>query len=79
MQLQRIKEALNLNSKESQVLVDYGYCDMIFPDESISEWQNRMKEILMEEEQMEQEAGHPFWSPQEKNMLINVLNRAPKS
>jgi len=71
-----VKE-LNLTEKEFSVLADYAYCDRFNPNtQSVSEWQQRQKESIMEEEMMEMELGESLWRPGDKNIIINILNRS---
>jgi len=77
MEIKRIlTEALNLNGKEWNALANYAYCDRFNPKtQTIEEWQDRQKEAMMEEEQMELELGESMWEPGVKGMLISIFNR----
>jgi hypothetical protein len=74
-----LTQALGLTEKEFSTLADYAYCDQFVPSQmSVAQWQSRMKEAMMEEEQMEQELGESLWNPGDKRILMNILYRQPK-
>lgn len=67
---------LNLTEKEFNTLADYAYCDHFVPGQmTIQQWQNRMKEAMMEDEMAEMELGESIFRPGDKGIIINILNR----
>jgi hypothetical protein len=67
---------LNLTEKEFCTLADYAYCDHFIPGQmTIQQWQNRMKEAMMEDESFEMESGESIFEPGDKGIIINILNR----
>ena len=73
--MHRIQKELKLTGKQFNTLAEYGYCDMILQDEPIKQWQQRMKEGMMEEESFEKELGESIWEPGDKRILIEILNK----
>lgn len=74
-----LTQALGLTEKEFSTLADYAYCDQFDPTrQTVSQWQSRMKEAMMEEEGMEMELGESLWNPGDKQILMNILYRQAK-
>jgi hypothetical protein len=67
---------LNLTEKEFNTLADYAYCDHFVPSQmTVQQWQNRMKEAMMEDEMFEMESGESIFRPGDKSRIISILNR----
>ena len=67
---------LNLTSGEFKALADYAYCDHFIPGEmTVQQWQNRMKEAMMEDETFEMETGERIFKVGDKSRIISILNR----
>lgn len=43
--------------------------------ETIPEFQNFLREAMMEDEGLEAELGESVWQGNDKNILINIMNR----
>ena len=69
------EKELNVTSKEWNALANYGYVDHYHPDETIQHWQMKMREAMMEDENFEMESGEKIFKGNDKNLIINVLNR----
>jgi hypothetical protein len=75
-----LMKSLNLTDKEFSLLADYAYCDRFNPkDQTVSQWQQRQIEAVMEEEGIEQEIGEPLWRPGDKSKLISIFYRKAES
>jgi hypothetical protein len=66
---------LDVSEKEWTALCNYGYADHYNPDETLKIWQNRMKEAMMEDQEFEMKSGERIFKGNDKNLIINVLNR----
>lgn len=71
-----LTKELNLTKKEFDTLADYAYCDHFVPGEmTVQQWQNRMKEAMMEDEMLEMELGESIFETGDKSRIISILNR----
>ena len=72
-----LTEGLKLTEKEFDLLASYAYADHFgaVGRETIPEFQNWMRQAMMEEEGMEVELGEPIWQGNDKDVLMNILNR----
>ena len=71
-----LTKELNLTKKEFDTLADYAYCDHFVPGEmTVQQWQNRMKEAMMEDEMFEMETGERIFEAGDKSRIISILNR----
>ncbi len=70
-------EGLKLTEKEFDILASYAYADHFgsVGRATIPEFQNWMRRAMLEEEGMEAELGEPIWQDNDKNVLMNILNR----
>ncbi len=70
-------EGLKLTEKEFDVLASYAYADHfgMAGRETIPEFQNFLREAMMEDEGLEAELGESVWQGNDKNILINIMNR----
>ena len=74
-----LTSSLSLTEKEFGTLADYGYCDLFNPkQETVSQWQHRMKQSMMEEEQIGLEEGISIWEGNDQSVLYRLFNRSPK-
>ena len=71
-----LTKELNLTKKEFDTLADYAYCDHFIPGQmTVQQWQNRMKEAMMEDEMLEMELGESIFEAGDKSRIISILNR----
>ena len=71
-----LTKELNLTKKEFDTLADYAYCDHFIPGQmTVQQWQNRMKEAMMEDEMLEMELGESISEAGDKSRIISILNR----
>ena len=68
-------KGLQVSESEWEALCNYGYADHYNPDETLQQWQFKMREAMMEDEGMEIELGESIFEGNDKNLIINVLNR----
>lgn len=69
------EKELNVTADEWSALINYGYADQYYGCDDILQWQRKMREAMMEDEGLEMELGEYIFLGNDKNLIINVLNR----
>ena len=72
---QLFERDLNVTEKEWKVLANYGYADQYYGCSDVQQWQFKMREAMMEDEGFEMESGEKIFQRNDKNTIINILNR----